>query len=82
MKRSAQGFLGSSSEGFFDGGVFNPNTPSYWRTAFSSLYTKFECNKQHMYEQHIRDVEMGSFTPLVFSTFGGMGIAATTAYKW
>ena len=24
---------------------------------------------------------MGSFTPLVFSTFGGMGGAATTAYK-
>jgi len=28
------------------------------------------------YEQRIRDVDMGSFTP---STFGGMGIAATTA---
>ena len=24
---------------------------------------------------------MGSFTPLVFSTFGGMGGAATTVYK-
>ena len=24
---------------------------------------------------------MGSFTPLVFSTFGGMGSAATTVYK-
>ena len=34
-----------------------------------------------MYEQRIRDVEMGSFTPLVFSTFGGMGSAATVAYK-
>jgi len=35
-----------------------------------------------MYEQCISNVEMGSFTPLVFSTFGGMGIAATTVYKW
>jgi len=26
-------------------------------------------------------VEIGSFTPLVFSTFGGMGGAATTVYK-
>ena len=34
-----------------------------------------------MYEQRIRDVEMGSFTPLVFSTVGGMGSAATVAYK-
>ena len=38
-------------------------------------------DKQRMYEQRIRDVEMGSFTPLVFSTFGGMGSAATVAYK-
>jgi len=34
-----------------------------------------------MYEQHLRDVEMGSFTPLVFPTFGGMGVAATTVFK-
>jgi len=34
-----------------------------------------------MYEKHIRDVEMGSFTLWFFSTFGGMGIAVTTAYK-
>jgi len=34
-----------------------------------------------MYEQHVRDVEMGSFTPLLFSTFGGMGVAATTVFK-
>ena len=67
-----------SSKGFFDVRVFNP---SYRRTAISSLYRKFERDKQRMYEQHIRDVEMGSFTPLVFYTFGGMGTAATTAYK-
>ena len=35
-----------------------------------------------MCEQNIMDFEMGSFTPLAFSTFGGMGGAGTTAYKW
>jgi len=40
--------------------------PSYWNTAISSLHRKFERDKQQMYEQHIRDVEMGSLTPLVF----------------
>ena len=34
-----------------------------------------------MYEQHVRDVEMSSFTPLVFSTFGGMNGTSTTVYK-
>jgi len=34
-----------------------------------------------MYEQHVRYVEMSSFTPLVFSTFGGMGVAVNTVFK-
>ena len=31
--------------------------------------------------QRVRDAEMGSFTPLVFSTFGGMGGSGTTVFK-
>jgi len=38
-------------------------------------------NKGSIYEQCIREVEMGSFTPLVFSTFGGMGHASTVFYR-
>ena len=34
--------------------------------------------KQGMYEQHVREVEMSSFTPLVFR---GMGVAATTTFR-
>ena len=37
--------------------------------------------KQRMYEERIRDVEMASFTPLVFATSGGMGKQATNTYK-
>ena len=33
------------------------------------------------YEQRIIDVEHGSFTPLVLPATGGMGQAATVAYK-
>ena len=33
------------------------------------------------YEQRVREVEMSSFTPLVFSTFGGMGGASTIAFQ-
>ena len=53
--------------------VFNPMATSYRTTAVSSLYRHFERAKQRMYEQRVREVEMSSFTPLVFSTFGGMG---------
>ena len=52
---------------FFDVQVFNPTALSNRSTAVSSLYRQFECDKQRMYGQRVRDVEMGSFTPLVFS---------------
>ena len=34
-----------------------------------------------MYEDRIREVEYGSFTPLIFSCSGGMGPLATIVYK-
>ena len=77
---SVQGFWGNRHQkAFFDVRVFNPSAPSYRNIAVSFLFKRFGCDKQHKYEQPlVRDVEVGSFTPLVFSTFGG---AATTAYK-
>ena len=52
--------------------VFNPNASSYRGSQVSSLYRKFEKDKRRRYEQRIQEVEMASFTPLVFSTTGGM----------
>ena len=37
--------------------------------------------KRRAYDQQIRDIEHSSFTPLIFSTSGGLGPAATVAYK-
>ena len=34
-----------------------------------------------MYGQRVRHVEMGSFAPLVFSTYGGIGGSGTTVFK-
>ena len=79
---SARGFWGGNHQRtFFDVRVFNPMASSYRTTAVSSLYRRFERAKQRMYEQRVREVEMSSFTPLVFSTFGGMGGAATIAFR-
>ena len=47
---------------------------TYWRM----LYRKHELDK---YEERVREIEHGSFSPLVFSTAGGMGPIATTVYK-
>jgi len=59
--------------------VFNPTALSYCNTAaVASLYRQFEQEKSRRYEE----VEMGSFTPLVFSTFGKyMGGGVSTVYK-
>ena len=47
----------------------------------SLLYRRFEREKQRKYEQRIREMEMGCFTPLVFSTFGGMSTICNIFFK-
>ena len=78
----ARGFWGlPQQDAYFDVCVFNPNSPSYRGLELTTCYRRQERGKQRAYEQRVREVEHGSFTPLVFNTAGGMGYAATTAYK-
>ena len=72
---------GETPKGFFQCKGVYPTASSYRSTAVASLYRQFEHEKQRRYKKRICKVEMGSFTPLVFSTFGGMAGAATTVYK-
>ena len=60
---------------------FNPNAPSYRGSSLSSLYRRLEKEKRRKYEQRICDVEMGCFTPLVFSTFEGMSTICNIFFK-
>ena len=79
---SATGFWGGRHQkAFFDVKVFNPNASSYRGSQVSSLYRKFEKDKRRKYEQKISEVEMASFTPLVFSTSGGMSGCTNIFYK-
>ena len=55
--------------------------PSYRATQISACYRRHEREKRRAYEQCVLEIEQGSFTPLVFSTSGGMGSGATVAYK-
>ena len=64
---------------FFDVRVFNSGAPS--NHPFKSAYRHHEREKRCQYEQCVREVEHGHFTPLVFTTTGGMGDAAGQVYK-
>ena len=69
---AANGFWGSCHQKvFIDVKLFNPNASSYRSSNLFSLYRRLE-KKRRKYEQRIRDVEMGCFTPSVFSTFRGI----------
>ena len=75
----ARGFWGSTHQcAFFDIKVFNPNAQSYRRSSLESCYKREK--KKRAYEERILDMEHGTFTPLVFSTSGGMGRLARTFY--
>ena len=46
-----------------------------------SAYRRHDKEKRHEYQQRVHEVENASFTPLIFTTTGGMGDAATQFYK-
>ena len=73
----ANGFWGDNFHTTF----FNPHAPSNKAITPYSLYQKHEREKRRDYDQRILQIEHGSFSPLVFSTTGGMGRTATTVYK-
>ena len=61
---AVNGFWGGRFEcSFFDVRVFNPSAPS--NRPFKSAYRHHEKEKRCQYEQRVREVKHGHFTPLV-----------------
>jgi len=52
-----------------------------YHTIGMRVRTLHENQKKRAYEQRVREVERGSFTPLVMSPTGGLGKAASVCYK-
>ena len=77
----AHGFWNRYEDAFFDIRVFYPFAPSYQTSSLPALYRKQEKQKKREYGKRIREVERGSFTPLVLTTGGGMVPEATVFYK-
>ena len=78
---SAVGVWSSMERTFLDIRVMHPNSPSYMDLTPNQLYLQHESKKKRTYNDRILQVEKGSFTPLVFSTTGGMGPECTKYHK-
>ena len=51
-------------DAFFDVKVFNPHVPSNCHTSPSACYKKHVKEKRRAYDQRVREIEHGTFTPL------------------
>ena len=69
---SARGVWTRGSKAFFDVRVFNPLAPTYRNHTLPAAHKMNENEKKREYGERIQQVEHGSLTPLVFSSFGGM----------
>ena len=77
----ATGFWTSAQDAFFDVRVFYPFASSYQNSQLASVYKQHESKKRLEYGRRVREVERGTFTPLVFTTGGGMAGEATIFFK-
>ena len=78
----AENFWGRDRQNaFFDVRVFNPYAQSHRSSTLAQCYRRNEQEKKRSYEERVREVEHGSFSPLIFSTSGGLGPIATVVYK-
>ena len=72
---AASGFWGGRHDrAFFDVRVFNSHATSN-QQPIATCYRKHENSKKRDYEQRVREIERGSFTPL------GLGNAAKVCYS-
>ena len=78
---SAVGVWSSLERSFFDVRIMHPNSESYKNKTPQQLYLMQENEKKRKYNQRIIQVEKGTFTPLIFSTSGGMGPESTKYHR-
>ena len=69
----ARGFWEQYQSVFFVIRVCHPNAESYKQLEPKQIYRLHENEKKRSYSRRVLDIEHGSFTPLVFTSTGGMG---------
>ena len=75
------GVWGAYEKTFLDIRIMHPNAPSYVNKPIEQVYRMHERDKKRTYNERVLQVEKGSFTPIVGSTFGGMGDEANKHHK-
>ena len=50
----------------------HPNADSYRDLTPKQIWKKYENEKKRQYAERVMEIEQGTFTPLVFTTIGGM----------
>jgi hypothetical protein len=78
---SAVGIWNPMERTFLDVRVVHPNAKSYKDQSIEQIYRNHESQKKSAYNNRIIQVERASFTPLVFSTSGGMALECTKYHK-
>ena len=68
----ARGFWAREQSAFFDVRVCHPNADSYKNLTPEQIYKVHENDKKRLYSSRVLVVERATFTPLVFTTTGGM----------
>ena len=78
---SARGVWSKFERSFYDIRVTHPNCLSNVGKPVADIYSEHQKSKKVEYEERIIQSEKGSFTPLVFTTSGGMGPECIIFYK-
>ena len=68
----ARGFWARDQSAFIGVRVYHPNADSYKNLTPEQIYKLHENDKKCLYSSRVLEVERGTFTPLVFTTTGGM----------
>ncbi|KAG0711155.1 hypothetical protein GWK47_021211 [Chionoecetes opilio] len=77
----ARGFWTRGQRAFKDIRIFDPMAACPQRITLEAAHQKEKREKIRSYGDRIRNVDHGSFTPLVFTTSGGMGPKAKCFYS-
>ena len=78
---AARGVWSQYDRSFVDIRVTHPNCLSNSDKTLKEIYEKNEKEKKDFYESRVIHVERGNFTPLVFSTSGGMAPGCQRFFK-
>jgi len=78
---SARGLWNRGQKAYVDIKVFNPLSKIYHNKNVQAMYRTNEQTKKGSYNTRVLEVENATFTPLVFSCFGGQGFECKRFYQ-